>query len=442
LALIYQFSPTSQVYNDYAITVGGYGPSLPPKTDIAFVLTLTECPEHVNPDSNLAKYQHQDPARGFYDAAAILRYLVCEECKELNYASKYSHHFYAIVHPAAQYCTDSRDGRGTYDRVKVLQQLGYRVEIKGSPVWGDVVTDPYLQANASNDMGFRDLMKLHAYTLTRHQVVVVVDFTTIILEPLDAVIDQMLESESIKASFAYDYATESPALELQRGVNTNLLFIKPSYDEYNTLVQLYKTETYNETMGWGGHGVGNFAGALGASGLLAHYYRSNQDSYIELDKCLYSNQVENPVEESTGYCQDGSEPPCEDCRLKSIHSITAGRLNRVCGRPWECPWSGEAEVIGPWDGPTQQLCTALLTEWFTKRLRFEENHWTGPTSNRTGSFHPDVFLGYCHGPGLPNYEQIVKDQSLAPTASPTSSPTRTPTTASPSPAPVTSSQQS
>ena len=151
----------------------------------------------------MAKYEHQDPARGFYDAAAILRYLVCEECKELNYASKYSHNFIAIVHPAAQYCTDSRDGKGTYDRVKVLEQLGYRVEIKGSPIWKDVVSDPYLQENAPSDLGFRDLMKLHAYTFTRHQVVIMVDFTTIILDPLDDVIDEMLESDQIKASFAY-----------------------------------------------------------------------------------------------------------------------------------------------------------------------------------------------------------------------------------------------
>ena len=394
----------------------------------------------------MAIYEKQDPARAFYDAAAMLRYLVCTECKELNYASKYSHNFIAIVHPAAQYCTDSRDGKGTYDRVKVLEQLGYRVEIKGSPIWKDVVSDPYLQENAPSDLGFRDLMKLHAYTLTRHQVVIMVDFTTIILDPLDEVIDEMLESDQIKASFAYEYATESPALELQRGINTNLLLIKPSYSEYNTLVQLYRSETYNETMGWGGHGVGNFVGALGTSGLLTHYYRSNPDTDIELDKCTYANVVEDPVDESTGYCRDGSEPPCEDCRLKFIHSVKAGRLNRVCGRPWECPWSGEPEVTGTWDGPTHQLCTAFLADWYEKRLRFEQNHWTGPLSNRTGSFHPDVFLGFCHGPGVFNYEQIIKDQPLPPTPEPTLSPTISPTdsptlspTTSPSPGPTTSS---
>lgn len=139
----------------------------------------------------MATYERQDPARAFYDAAAMLRYLVCSECKELNYASKYSHNFYAIVHPAA------------HTIVKVLEQLGYRVEIKGSPIWKDVVSDPYLQANAPSDLGFRDLMKLHAYTFTRHQVVIMVDFTTIILDPLDDVIDEMLESDQIKASFAY-----------------------------------------------------------------------------------------------------------------------------------------------------------------------------------------------------------------------------------------------
>ena len=73
-------------YSDSANAV----PSLPPNTDLAFVLSLTACPnDEVLPGVD----NRHDPKQAFYDAAALLKYSICEECAELNVASSYNHTF-------------------------------------------------------------------------------------------------------------------------------------------------------------------------------------------------------------------------------------------------------------------------------------------------------------------------------------------------------------
>lgn len=117
--------------------------------NIAFILTIPACPE----DASVAD---DDPGFAFYDAAAILRNSVCN-CTNTNAesGSKYGHTMYAIIHPDATQCEgptnllDDDDNVSSnrknlrrlddsspykYDRVKILEELGFWVIVWGAPV--------------------------------------------------------------------------------------------------------------------------------------------------------------------------------------------------------------------------------------------------------------------------------------------------------------------
>jgi hypothetical protein len=73
---------------------------------------------------------------------------------------------HAIVHPEAIFCTSPITG-DQYDRVRVLESLGYHVIIKGSPIIGPSgemvnISDPYVAENVNNDVGERDLITIYA----------------------------------------------------------------------------------------------------------------------------------------------------------------------------------------------------------------------------------------------------------------------------------------
>mmetsp|Transcript_8467 Transcript_8467/g.23723 ORF Transcript_8467/g.23723 Transcript_8467/m.23723 type:complete len:549 (+) Transcript_8467:178-1824(+) len=369
-------------------------PSLPPSTEMAFIVSLTTCPDD---DVQPGVDNRYDPKRAFYDAAALLKYSVCEECAEVNVASKFNHTFYAIVHPLARICSD--EGRGEYDRVEVLQSLGYRVEVKGEPLGIEDISDPYLSANVESDVGIRDLMKLHAYTLTRHKVVVLIDFNTMLLQPLDGVVDDLMASPA-RAAFAMDYATLLPANGLNHGANMGLFLLKPSFASFNELIELYKTTSYDPMLGWNSQGVAGFDGSMGTSGLLTHYYRSKP--FIELDKCIYNNDASNPHSDD-GFCRNG-DAHCDDCRFTITNKIEAGRFSSMCGKPWECSWDDS------WDAGTKQICREYHRHWFANRLRFEQEFWVGaPQPRRNGTLHTEVFLGYCAETGSAGYELMIPD---------------------------------
>ena len=368
--------------------------SLPPDTDLAFIISLTTCPDdEVQPGVD----NRHDPKSAFWDAAAMIKYSICQEC-DLNVASKYNHTFYAMVHPSARFCSDA--GRGEYDRVAVLQSLGYRVEVKGEPVGIEEISDPFLAANVENDVGIRDLMKLHAYTLTSHKVVVLIDFNTILLQPLDDAVDDLITS-SAKVAFAMDYATQLPTNGLNHGANMGLFLLEPSFAAFTELVNTYKTAAYDPILGWNGLGVAGFDGSMGTSGLLTHYYRTKP--FIELNKCIYNNDATGPHSDE-GYCRDG-EAHCDDCRLTITNRIEAGRFDdSACGKPWECSWDDS------WDAATKQLCREYFRHWFSNRLRFEEEFWiNSPKQQRNGTLHPDIFLGYCSETGANGYELMIPD---------------------------------
>ena len=75
---------------------------------------------------------------------------------------------YAIVDPSAIRC-NGPDG-DQYDRVSVLQDLGYHVTIMGSPIAKKNLQD-YVKDHIDSDAGDRDFMRLRSLTFDNHPAV-------------------------------------------------------------------------------------------------------------------------------------------------------------------------------------------------------------------------------------------------------------------------------
>ena len=86
--------------------------------NIGFVITMTHCP-----DDSSYQPSHDtdhDPGHSLYEAAAVLKHSIE---KSLAASGKYNATMHAIVHPDAIVCTTPTGE--PYDRVKVLENLGY-----------------------------------------------------------------------------------------------------------------------------------------------------------------------------------------------------------------------------------------------------------------------------------------------------------------------------
>jgi hypothetical protein len=75
---------------------------------------------------------------------------------------------YAVVHPDAVVCKGPN--HEPYDRVKVLQDLGYKVTILGSPVIKENMKG-YVKTNIDSDAGDRDFMRIQGFTYDQHPAV-------------------------------------------------------------------------------------------------------------------------------------------------------------------------------------------------------------------------------------------------------------------------------
>lgn len=161
-----------------------------PSDTVAFVVTVPSCREDAS-----SRAAEDDPGDAFYDAAAVLRDSICNcTAKNPDSGSQYDNTMYAIIHPDATTCagpTPSSSSEGNrralsggssynYDRVAILEELGFWVIIWGNPVQLEDI--PVTQVALRQDMesyGGQDLMQLYAYNLTSHPVAVMMDFDTI-----------------------------------------------------------------------------------------------------------------------------------------------------------------------------------------------------------------------------------------------------------------------
>jgi hypothetical protein len=121
-----------------------------------------------------------DCSAEYMDAAAVLRQSIhMNSIRAKNATSKYDYRLYAFVDPKAKRCR------------KLLKYIGYEVMILGIPFnMTDVRNEvlPRVWPNAGC-CGEKEFIKLYAYTLEQHPIVVHVDLDMIFLKPMDHIFD-------------------------------------------------------------------------------------------------------------------------------------------------------------------------------------------------------------------------------------------------------------
>jgi len=269
--------------------------------------------------------------------------------------------------------------------------LGYKVQAHEEPVKLDGIQGEYLKTNAPLDGpgGIKDLIRLYAYKLTNYDVVTLVDFTTLVLQPPDdmfnLIVDggnhapaHMSHQEGISTNprlpsrvdvvYTRDYTTVTPK-QWTTGMNLSFLPIRPSMDAFNELVDIYTKGDYDSELGWGGdHEYGVFQGSMLTTGLLTYYHTYvHPSSHVELYRCKYVNMADAPrlkLDDDTLHCRDRRETDvgsCTDCRITSMDDVVIADMGE-CGAPWACQ---------P-DDYFLELCKAFHSSWFGLRKEVED----------------------------------------------------------------------
>ena len=168
------------------------------KTDavkIGFAVTITGC--------------GSDPIT---EGAAVLKHSIHLASIHGNLGGRYDYVMYAIYHPEAIKCA------------KTLESLGYTLVERETPVAVKDIKGDFLRSRIEKNgcCGEKELVKLEAYTLTQHPVIVHLDLDTLVLKPLDDLFDWMLAGDQAR-SFDYSGVTRQwPDKEIPKKVNAFL----------------------------------------------------------------------------------------------------------------------------------------------------------------------------------------------------------------------------
>ena len=202
--------------------------------------------------------------------------------------------------------------------------------------------------------GEKELIKLEAYTLTDHPIVVHLDLDTLVLQPLDDLYDVMLGKstsdaskiavmwpdqtipEQVNAVFTRDYNMVGPGTEY-KPVQGGFLVLRPSMDTYKAFVDIVREGDFRSNHGWGGK-VGPFYGSMTFQGIIPYYYDYlHPGTSLELNRCVYNQMCDNPRDKRTendivhGNCRTG-EKDCEDCRSRPLEDVKTSHFT-LCQKP-------------------------------------------------------------------------------------------------------------
>merc|ERR1740124_202308 len=361
-----------------------------PSTPLAFAVYFTDCPEN----TGASDAGDGDTAGKFLDTAAVTKHGISCAIPSIgdgtddDSTESASSTMYAIMHKNAVICT-APDGTD-YDRVSLLQSLGYWVKIWDSPISENMANkQPYLKDNIEDDVGWKDFMKLQALNLYRHEFVVVIDEQFVLKKPLDDVLDDLRKSGDI-AAFVTDPDTNV--------VSTKLLVLKVSKETYTNIFNTYRSVLYTETGGWGQSGIGTQPGGMGTGGLLDYYMSDplgnnpNPHTGTELDRCKYANNAD------------------ETCNTTPFQDIVGYTMtHEICGQPWKCAYHDQENT---WSPETKLLCDVFLVHWIQSREEFEDN-FNQETSDKSGDFHKEIYHGLCSQAGQTGYTPMLEEMAPA-----------------------------
>ena len=193
---------------------------------------------------------------------------------------------YGIVHPNGVICLKPGSKIEFYDRVSMLQDIGYRVEIAGQPITNEqlLLTQPYINEHIEDDVGIRDSSKLQVFRLVEHRVVILFDFDSNIFQyHISNITISLIGNLNLKGYYVRTPTCDDNGNSL---VDTGFLVIKPSIEEFNNMRESYLNTPYDPELGWNSEGHNQCDGKLGLPGFLSYYF-SVTDGYEELDRCRY-----------------------------------------------------------------------------------------------------------------------------------------------------------
>lgn len=364
------------------------------KATIGYVVSITGCPGG-----------NDDPLT---DGAAVLKHSIhLQSASNPASGSRYGYKMYAIAHPDATECAEQ------------LSEMGYEMLVRDVPVPVEEIKGDFLRTKVvvNGCCGEKEYIKLHAYTILEHSVVVHLDLDTIVLKPLDQLFDAMLnEDNSVKekpssllpimfdkplpprvdAFFTRDYNMVK-ASKKHVGVQGGFLVLRPSMETYHNYEEIIREGNFVEGKGWGGLGFGPFYGSLTFQGIVPYYYDElHPNTAVELNRCYYNSMADNPRDQKTvndvvsGNCRDGRDD-CEDCREIDITMIFTAHFT-LCQKPWSCLPHSQDQL-------QHRLCRKLHHAWFRVRADYEGK-------SGEGQFDPDHFYGFCNHSGGPGYIPI------------------------------------
>jgi hypothetical protein len=341
----------------------------------------------------------------------------------------------ALVHSDAQQCKNGAN------RTEILQNLGYRVEIVQEPIHQVNINDEYLKEHApmNNGGGMKEMIRLYAFKLEDYPIVVLVEPTTWILHPLDAIYDVLMNGprghpwveshpDHVVRSTWYPNGTITNTPELPKqvdllftrdfsmltqdhwlaSISMSFLPLRPSNDTFNQLTNIYQSTPYDSKYGWDHKGYVDFAGSMTTKGLLMYFYSElYPERKLELHRCIYNNLADVPyIAEKQGardQCRDvkeqkkdqnGAVQSCTDCRAKPWGDIAVSNFEN-CQPPWTCPYVKEVQDL-PLVQPTLAMCRRMHHSWFALRKVVEDTFLLPKErANSTGTFYPEIFMGYC-----------------------------------------------
>ena len=364
---------------------------------MAFVVVLTSCSGHKGVPFEIV------------EGAAVLRYSIQQHVDDFE--------MYAFYHPDAAPCAST------------LQELGYTVQERETPVAvedirGDILRERIVKNGCC---GEKELIKLEAFTLTEHKVVVLLDLDVLVMKSMDKLFDFILDPrktpssddllrpddkipESIDLLYTTDYAMVKPNRKV-KPTQGGFVILRPNRTVYDDFVAIVTEGDFRNSNGhgWGGK-TGLFWGAMTFQGLIPYYFQVlHPGRAVELNWCVWNNMcspsrdkgVDEDKDEPVGECLTQQEN-CEDCRLRPVTDIALTHFT-VCQKPWTCQRMAQNII-------TQRLCRDLHHAWFETRSAMEKS-W-GRSGSGSGNVDKEHFNGFCTSVGKRGYEAIKKPYGL------------------------------
>lgn len=437
-----------------------WGPALKQRVDadnritVAYILPIFTC---YPLSGQLNQHGVSDPSsdREFMDAALMLQASVhVNSVRNPRSGSSYDYEMVALVHRGVESCA------GGSNRTALLERIGYRVEVVREPIHAGNIMNDYLKHHAPRNnggrAGMREMIRLYAFKMIEYRITVLVESTTFFLHPADAIFDTLLNgprghewAEShpnhivrdtfypngtivtaerlpteLDIMFTRDYSSMSQN-SWTTGVSLAFVPIRPSITTFRKLVNRYQSTEYDAKYGWDSKGYAHYAGSMQSKGLITYFFSEIEPHRkLELYRCIYNNLADVPFiagkNGGMNNCRDvkehkvqpdGSVMPCTDCRIQLVDEIVVINF-AICRPPWVCPYIPDTGRV-PLLVPTLKMCRHFHKSWFDLRGIIEESVLVeSKRVKATGTFHQEIFHGYCQPGGTSGGAYVPMDFSL------------------------------